>query len=409
MATTVSARPWSQQSRVPGWLIVLLMLAGSYATIHFLSPQTPYFVNVYLLQPLCYLLPAGVALWLLRPGWRSMLSTNRSVVFAAVAIAIGQISIMVATGALTTFGQSPYAHTPLAYALNLWHITALLLGREICRWFLVSAFRRRGDGFALLAVSIIFWLADLSPRAFSRLGQPESLFEYLGAVALPSAGREMLATQLALLGGPAASLAYSGLLTLFEWSSPVLPAPMWLIAAMAGVLVPIAGMALLQVFEETDETQQPATQAAVAETAERAQAEKRGGISPFWLVMALLALVLFWFNSGLFGVKPTLVSGISMEPTMHTGDIAVVRQVPVDQVKVGDVIQFRDRGRSVLHRVIKVQQQNGQYVFIAQGDNVASPDDPVSEKAVEGRMLFFIPKVGLLPIKLKQAADVVLR
>lgn len=87
-----------------------------------------------------------------------------------------------------------------------------------------------------------------------------------------------------------------------------------------------------------------------------------------------------------------VVTGQSMEPTLHPGDIAVVR---TDRYGVGDVVAYRpmpDVKALVIHRIINIKPDG---VLVLQGDNNSfiDPFSPTVEDVV-GRMIFTIPKVG---------------
>jgi len=104
----------------------------------------------------------------------------------------------------------------------------------------------------------------------------------------------------------------------------------------------------------------------------------------------LMALVFFF--SGTFGIRPFVVSGISMEPQISQGDMAVVRQsIDLDTIKVGDVLKFRQGTLDVVHRVVAIEHGP---VFITQGDNVNQPDQPVGPDQIDGRVVLVIPEIG---------------
>ena len=386
MAMTQSAQ-WRSRPAIGVWALVLAAVAVSYLGTYLLAPRFPSGFSFAVLQPLLYLLPGGIALWLTRRDWRVLLPTDRGLLFIAAALGLGQISVMVIAGVwFGGFGNSPYSHSLSMLPINLWYVAAMLVGREVSRWFLARALRGRGETFALVTVWILFFLTELSPYSITRLSQPDSVFKFLGLVVLPAAGRELLATRLALAGGPGMALSYVGLLTLFEWLSPILPTPYWLVAACLGILVPIVGLAVIDSLQASNEAEGVAGEA----TTEK----ESGGISPIWLATAVAGLLIFWFNTGIFGVYPSLVHGISMEPMMHTGDLTIIRRVPASELQLGDVIQFQLHGRYVIHRIIRIEMKDGRRIITTQGDNVFSPDEPVDEGAVRGKMLFFVPKIG---------------
>jgi signal peptidase I len=91
---------------------------------------------------------------------------------------------------------------------------------------------------------------------------------------------------------------------------------------------------------------------------------------------ALLALAWLVWPTTLGGrTSVTIVSGSSMEPTYHTGDLALVRRT--DEIAVGDVIVYAvpagepGEGRHVIHRVVGGSAADG---WITRGDNRDRPD-----------------------------------
>ncbi|HWC13897.1 MAG TPA: signal peptidase I [Actinomycetota bacterium] len=118
-----------------------------------------------------------------------------------------------------------------------------------------------------------------------------------------------------------------------------------------------------------------------------------------WTVFALL--LAGWF----FTLRPTflggpasyvMVSGKSMEPRLHTGDLVVAREAP--EYQVGDVVAFRipareaGAGSMVIHRIIGGSGADG---YTVQGDNRELPDPwhPTDEDVL-GRMWFLIPQAA---------------
>jgi signal peptidase I len=90
------------------------------------------------------------------------------------------------------------------------------------------------------------------------------------------------------------------------------------------------------------------------------------------------------------------------------GDIVVTRPVPASTLQVGDVIRFDGGGVSIVHRIIGVHQTASGLVFQTQGDANNFVDAPVAASAIEGKVILRVPKLGLLPIKLKTLVQQVL-
>ena len=84
----------------------------------------------------------------------------------------------------------------------------------------------------------------------------------------------------------------------------------------------------------------------------------------------------------------------SMEPTIRTDSMIIVKKVPASQVAVGDVISFYSSdpalGGSVnTHRVVAVETLNGIRIFQTKGDANVVPDEyPVSGPDLIGVVVF---------------------
>jgi len=106
------------------------------------------------------------------------------------------------------------------------------------------------------------------------------------------------------------------------------------------------------------------------------------------LLVLLAAASTYFFSEGdafLLGYKPFLISSESMEPTYRKYATVLVRQVPYEDVRVGDAIAFRaDQigGKIAFHRVIEITP-NG---FVTQGDaNNKADSQIVDQETFVGR------------------------
>lgn len=112
-------------------------------------------------------------------------------------------------------------------------------------------------------------------------------------------------------------------------------------------------------------------------------------------VAVALAAVAAWLGG--FGLH--VVTTGSMEPEIPVGSLVATRPVAPRSVHAGDVVAFADpgdAGRTILHRVVRVNAADGrQPRFTTQGDANASPDfEEVRAGLLRGRQLIAIPRVG---------------
>lgn len=131
------------------------------------------------------------------------------------------------------------------------------------------------------------------------------------------------------------------------------------------------------------------------------------------LVFALLtAVVLFLIQvlPGFVGADHAfIVQSGSMEPAIMTGSTVFVVEESPEAVEVGDVITFRDDGRTlVTHRVVETHEADASLRFITKGDaNDGRDAEPVyrpgyvgtvmeADLPIIGKQLFAVPYVGFV-------------
>jgi signal peptidase len=97
-------------------------------------------------------------------------------------------------------------------------------------------------------------------------------------------------------------------------------------------------------------------------------------------------------------IKIMTVRSGSMEPTISTGSVVVVR--PTSTYAVNDIITFGPVSKTkspTTHRIIEVKQYSGYEAYITQGDANNGPDiREVVKRDVIGKVLFHVPYVGFV-------------
>jgi signal peptidase I len=97
------------------------------------------------------------------------------------------------------------------------------------------------------------------------------------------------------------------------------------------------------------------------------------------------------------GQSFTVMSG-SMEPAIHTGDVVVDRRISPLDVRVGDVVTFRDpsdQTRLITHRLRSVSVRDGVARMVTKGDaNNTVERWNVSVDGTIGRVGYRVPRLG---------------
>ena len=105
-----------------------------------------------------------------------------------------------------------------------------------------------------------------------------------------------------------------------------------------------------------------------------------------------------------FGWKPFIVLSGSMETSIYTGDLVVVKEIDASVLKKDDIIAFRNETDTVTtHRIVDSINQNGNICFRTKGDNNNTEDaELVQSKDIEGKYIFKISGLGNILMMLKE-------
>lgn len=365
-----------------GVLTVIVYFVVNFAVVRLV----PGGFNVYLVQPALWSYLALMAFLFWKYGVTVKPSRIGSIVAIAILLGFFNIGLFFLAGLLLGFGASPYGHRPPALLGNALFVVSSLLAIEMARACVIGSIGTRRPTLALVAGSLFFSLVSIPLARYGGLNEGESLLRFSGETILPTISENLLASFLVLLGGPVASIAYRGILIAFEWLPPILPDLEWIVAAFLGTMAPALGLLVLRNRTHPHRSANQATH----------QASSFGPTS--WLVLVALVVTLLFFNTGLLGVSPTLVSGTSMLPVMKPGDLAITKDVPAEAIQVGDVIRFRAANAFVLHRVIEIQGTASGPGFITRGDANNLDDPPMAASQLEGKVILVIPKIGWISI-----------
>ncbi|WP_368499423.1 signal peptidase I [Herbiconiux sp. A18JL235] len=117
------------------------------------------------------------------------------------------------------------------------------------------------------------------------------------------------------------------------------------------------------------------------------------------LVLVLMLAVLTILLPLLVGGRALTVLTSSMEPGFPPGTLVVVRPMPAEEIRLGDVLTYQiESGRPgvVSHRVVeKSTSSRGEIEFVTKGDNNDAADEkPVREVQVVGTLWYSIPLLG---------------
>lgn len=110
------------------------------------------------------------------------------------------------------------------------------------------------------------------------------------------------------------------------------------------------------------------------------------------------------------GYSPLIVLSDSMVPTIYDGDLIIVKKVDPQEVKVDDVISFKEDQAVITHRIIAMETTMlGKLQFTTKGDANNTEDiKKVSEEDLVGEYILRVPGVGTVAMFLQTPAGMII-
>lgn len=95
-------------------------------------------------------------------------------------------------------------------------------------------------------------------------------------------------------------------------------------------------------------------------------------------------------------IKTFVIVSESMEPTIMTGDAIFIKEVKQEELKVNDIISFKEKNSIInTHRIVAITNDNGITRYTTKGDNNIYEDkNKITYDEIEGKYLFKLNGFG---------------
>jgi len=331
-------------------------------------------------------------------SWRFSFITISNAAFFAVI----QIFVFVLIGIAVGFGKNAMGSSPTSVALNAMLLASNIFALEMGRSFLIKLLPKKSMGAGITLISLFFAVMLIPTTQFAISGAAQAV-EFVGVYFIVALAQSIFATGLAIIGGPSSSLAYILTILGFVWLFPILPNPSWPIKSLLFTIAPIAGFASVYVLTSPYKL---LSLGVINRREMVARAFNKEGGYGTWIFILIVFTMFVWFQSGAFGVQPSVIVSGSMSPSIEIGDIVITMPVQPNEVVVGDVISYRleTLPAPVVHRVIDVDKSIGGIVATTKGDALSSADTPIVLMAgAVSKVVYIVPKIGWVSIYSYQA------
>ena len=113
------------------------------------------------------------------------------------------------------------------------------------------------------------------------------------------------------------------------------------------------------------------------------------------LIVVLFAFSLLFIGIRALGMATFVVTGGSMEPTIHKGSLVIDQPVTADKLKLGDIITFDHYDQTTTHRIVGIEGGASATMFSTKGDaNQVTDPEPITFPGRVGLVKLAVPGLG---------------
>ena len=307
--------------------------------------------------------------------------------FAAGGIIV--VTRLLAGAFIDELGTSPYDHSFLGIIKNGYYVVPMLIARELIRSHCMNDTKKKHKLTMLIGLALCMTMANLKYTDIIAIDSIKEGTIFTLEVVLPNITENIFLNILALYGGSSACIIYGGILLAFEWLFPILPVLHWFTEAVISIgIVPLFAFKIYDLLQ-------------IHTLKGRDEDNKGFGVS------LVIGVAIIWFFAGVFPIYPSIILTGSMEPLIYPGDIILIQKVTnneeIEELKVGDIINFSRDDITIAHRIVEVlRDEAGNLSFRTKGDNNPSVDNElVHPNDVKGSIWKTIPKLGTPVVWLK--------
>jgi len=338
----------------------------------------------------------AVAIWKLpkiKPAGN--LKLRETSILWALGLSAIHVIFQIVGGLVDGFGNSPYNHSLKGIVMNVAAVSAVTIGREAFRSYIVNSMTRKENYLVFVPLALFMTVLDFSLNKYTEHKNLVDIVTFSAQFFAPKFSENIFATYLSFIGGSVPSTIYMGVLQAFHWLSPVLPDLKWITAALIGIMCPVFSLMVVQ-----------NAYLKASGIVKRKEREKDNPVS--WIITSILSIAVTWFSVGVFPIYPSVIATGSMEPMIKPGDVILIKKITdINSINVGDVIQFKRGNMLISHRIIEITEDENGIGFRTKGDSNSSADSElVRAEDIKGKIVKVVPKIGWLTLLIKSNRDI---
>lgn len=295
-------------------------------------------------------------------------------------------------GFFVGFLKNAYSLAPSAICDNLFAPVIIIVSTEIIRYVIISSNKDKKTVIILTTVllTILELFITLKPLNYADFA---GLFKAITATVLPIVSKNIVISYLDFHVGYKSGLVYRLIMDIYMFIMPIVPDLGDYLTSMIGIGLPF----IIYIY------------------ASRTINEYNNGIERtygkrtfrwFDIPAYLFLVILICLISGFFPYFLIGIGSESMTPKINKGDAVLIHKVDEPkELKVGDVIAFRLKDKTIVHRLVKIEKdkdKNKTY-YRTKGDANNSIDNiNLTFDNIRGKVILDIPYIAYPTIYLTE-------
>ena len=262
-------------------------------------------------------------------------------------------------------------------------IIVTVITKEVLRYAMLC--KAEGNISALIGTTLLFIIIDTSSVIYiGKFTSNYEIFLFLALTVLPSLSTNISFTYITKKVGYKPVILYSLVTRLYYYLLPIVPNANEYITSVVEFTLPIIYCYRVYTFFKK------------AHDEELERTYKKKHITTL-IPSIIIVGILVYLTSGYFHYWAIAVASGSMSPTIKKGDVVIIEKLngKFDNLKIDDTIAFRYENIVVVHRLIKIVNEDGKYYFYTKGDaNIKEDNFAITEDMMIGTVNHKIPYIG---------------
>jgi len=270
-------------------------------------------------------------------------------------------------------------------------ITFTIILKEILRYMMLK--KCENSKVLITIIFFLFTFLDVTEAIYyNGFNSNFSIFIFVALSLLPAISENLVLNYISMNVGYKPIILYLIVTNLYAYLIPIIPNPNEYITAIIRLLLPVFLWIRIHTFfiREKDE-----------------HLDRNYGKSSLssLIIPLVFTIIIIYFTSGYFHYFALVIASGSMESKISRGDVVIIKKIDknYEKLRVGQILAYKYNNVVIVHRIVKIVSDNGQYYFYTKGDANSDIDNyEIPEKDVIGITNFKIPYIGLPTVWLNE-------